>query len=624
MCNKIYYLLIFLISCTSMQSRKNDIALPFDQPPQWSKEAIWYQIFVERFRNGNPNNNPTRATCEGALHDDMPLDWEITPWGHNWYKQEKWAESTGLDFYRTIQMRRYGGDLDGVEQKIAYFKELGINAIYFNPLNDAPSLHKYDARHYHHIDITFGDNAEDDLKIIALEDPADPTTWQWTSADKKFISLVKKLHSEGIKVVLDFSWNHTGREFWAFKDIRKNKTQSNFKDWYDVKFSKNEITDETIMEYEGWYGIASLPELKKINSTGKKEGHPYEGNLQEEVKAHIFAVCQRWMDPNGDGNFEDGIDGMRLDVAEHVPIGFWQDFRKHVRKINPNFYLVGENWWEDWPDKLMDPRPWIKGDIFDAVMHYQWFKVARGYFATPDDRLNLQEFTEAIDSIYSMYPTYTQQAMMNLAASHDSPRLLTSLANANKYKYLCKPKENPHYRTDLPDQEVYHKHRQFLLHQFTFVGAPHIWNGDEMGMTGADDPDCRKPLVWPDIVFENETASSFSQYSYDQQPRFDYSTFNYYKSLITLRKSSPAFVYGEYKFLNFVNTKNILAYTRSYNHETFIVIFNNNIEHQEIQIPDNIKIYDKVFEYGTTKVQGSEKIILPPYSAIVVKTNNFI
>ncbi|MBP6538990.1 MAG: hypothetical protein KA234_01540, partial [Saprospiraceae bacterium] len=116
--------------------------LPFDQPPAWAREAIWYQIFVERFFNGNQANNPTPITSDNALIDPLPDDWSLTDWGHNWYKQEPWAKKTGLDFYRTIQMRRYGGDLDGVLQKIAYLKDLGINAIYFNPINDAPSLHK--------------------------------------------------------------------------------------------------------------------------------------------------------------------------------------------------------------------------------------------------------------------------------------------------------------------------------------------------------------------------------------------------------------------------------------------------------------------------------------------------
>ena len=614
-------LILIIQSCMAKKSENPEKEkLAFELPPDWAREAIWYQIFVERFRNGNPNNNPTAVTSANALIDSLPDDWALTPWGHNWYKQESWAKPTGLDFYRTIQMRRYGGDLDGVLEKIPYLKDLGITAIYFNPINDAPSLHKYDARHYHHIDVTFGDDVASDLAIMASENHKDPRTWKLTTADKKFIGLVKKLHEEGIKVVLDFSWNHTGNNFWAFKDVEKNLDKSPFKDWYHTKFVKDGKSGETKLEYEGWYGIKNLPELRKIDTDGKIPGHPYEGNIHPEVKQHIFDVCKRWMDPNGDGKFEDGIDGMRLDVAEHVPVGFWRDFRKFVRSINPEFYLVGENWWTKWPDELMDPAPWVKGDIFDAVMHYQWFKVARSYFAQPNDKINLSQFKHQLDSIFLKYPAYTQQSMMNLAASHDSPRLLSTFFNVNKYKFFCKPQEDPQYRTNKPGQITYHQAKLFLLHQFTFVGAPHIWNGDEMGMTGADDPDSRKPLVWPDINFEPETQSDFSEYTYSETPKFDQAMYDYYKSLIKLRKSSPAFTYGEYQLLDVADGRNVLAYYRSDGKERFLILFNNNPESNSIKLPDDVKKYAIAFSYPqSNQPELSSSMILKAYSGLVLK-----
>ncbi|MBK8625619.1 MAG: glycoside hydrolase family 13 protein [Saprospiraceae bacterium] len=610
---------ISLYSCMSSSKEKVSNALAYDQPPTWAKEAIWYQIFVERFRNGNPANDPTPITSDNALIDPLPADWQLTPWGHSWYKQETWAKKTGLDFYRTIQMRRYGGDLDGVYEKIPYLKDLGINAIYFNPINDAPSLHKYDARHYHHIDVTFGDDPIADLSLMAKENHADPTTWQWTSADKKFLNLIKKLHSEGIRVILDFSWNHTGNNFWAFKDVEKNKEASPYKDWYHTKFTKDDKTGETLLEYEGWFGIKNLPELKKVDTKGKIQGHPYEGNLQPEVKKHIFEVCRRWMDPNGDGHFEDGIDGMRLDVAEHVPVGFWRDFRQFVRSVNPEFYLIGENWWTEWPDKLMDPAPWVRGDIFDAVMHYQWFKVARSYFADANDSIDLPLFRRQIDSIFLKYPEATQQAMMNLASSHDSPRLLSSFFNDNKYKFKCKPQEDAQYRTNRPGDITYHRTKLLLLHQFTFVGAPHIWNGDEMGMYGADDPDNRKPLIWPDIKFDKESQSDFSSYKYEEDIAFDQDMFDYYKSLIILRKSHPAFIYGTYRIIDVSKGKNVLAYYRIQNAEKFIVVFNNNAEVNEINLPEASENCKIVFQYGKDAISLNQTMILKPFSALVLK-----
>ncbi len=602
------------------ENKQKPTALPFHEPPVWAKEAIWYQIFVERFRNGNPNNNPTLQTCEISLIDSFPDEWSLTPWGHNWYKQESWAKTTDLDFYRTIQMRRYGGDLAGVVEKIPYLKELGITAIYFNPLNDAPSLHKYDARYYHHIDVTFGDDIEGDMKVMASEDPNNPDTWQWTSADKKFLELINKLQNNGIKVVMDYSWNHTGNNFWAFKDILENKENSKYKDWFHFQFLINPTTGETEFQYEGWYGIGTLPELKKINTSGKKAGSPYEGNLQDDVKKHIFDVTKRWMDPKGDGSCQGGINGMRLDVAEHVPVGFWRDYRKYVRSINPEFYLVGENWWYQWPDELMDPAPWVEGDIFDAVMHYQWFKVARGYFAQPEDKLSLDGFRTKLDSVFQKYPAYTQQAMMNVGASHDAPRLLTSFFNKNKYKHHCKPQEDASYKVHLPDEETYHRLKLYLLHQFTFVGAPHIWNGDEMGMIGADDPDCRKPLVWPDIKFDVETPSHFTGYAYEYQPKFDEKMFEYYKSLIQLRKSSKAFVYGSYEFLPLADDKNILAYIREYQKEKYLVVFNNNPKSQDVLLSKTPLKLKVIFNYNNSTLTGMILKMLA-FSGVVVRVD---
>ena len=138
-------------------------------------------------------------------------------------------------FYGGLQLRRFGGDLQGVLDKLDYLQELGITAIYFNPINDAPSLHKYDARNYRHVDVNFGPDPKGDNEIIASENPNDPTTWKWTSADKMFLKLVDELHQRNIRVILDYSWNHTGVEFWVWKDIVKNQENSAYKDWYDIK-----------------------------------------------------------------------------------------------------------------------------------------------------------------------------------------------------------------------------------------------------------------------------------------------------------------------------------------------------------------------------------------------------
>ena len=159
--------------------------------PGWAPDVIWYQIFVERFRNGDPSNDPTAHDITGVTDEPPPDGWQPTPWTWDWYRQEPWAKAGGKDFYTTVQSRRYGGDLQGVLDRLDYLQELGVTALYLNPVNDAPSLHKYDARNYHHIDRNFGPDPAGDERRIAAENPVDPATWSWTAADSLFLELVR-------------------------------------------------------------------------------------------------------------------------------------------------------------------------------------------------------------------------------------------------------------------------------------------------------------------------------------------------------------------------------------------------------------------------------------------------
>jgi cyclomaltodextrinase len=584
----------------------------FEAPPDWAIDAIWYQIFVERFRKGSDTNNPTKESIQYGALDEVPEDWCLTPWKHNWYKKDKYAEKLSLDFYRCTQFRRYGGDLPGVKQKMKYLIDLGITAVYFNPLNFAPSLHKYDASYYHHIDIHFGPAPENDLKLIEKEDPADPNTWVWTEADLFFLDLVKEFHSNNIRVILDFSWNHTGTTFWAFKDLQKNFKNSKCKKWYDHVVFKDNLGDSHFT-YKSWYNIPSLPELNKINKKIDKITGCLEGNLFPEVKTHIFEVCRRWIDPLGNGDISQGIDGMRLDVGDHIPMGFWREFRKFVKNINPEFFLVGEIWWKEWPDHLLDPRPWLKGDVFDSVMHYHWFKIARGFFGNSEDNIDIFEFITKMQNTYYDINIKNCKALMNLVASHDSPRLLTSLQNKNKYKHLCKPAEDKNYLTNIPDQETYTRAILLIIHQFTFLGSPHIWNGDEMGMLGADDPDNRKPLIWPDINFENETASSYSDYEYEYKPSHNGFMHHIYKKLISLRKKHIVLSKGDCLFFTEeIKKSNLLMYTRQ--HDSSKVIVCINISSKSEIIPVVFQKGKPLFQYNITDSFSPE---MPPFSAIV-------
>lgn len=585
--------------------------IQYDLPPEWVNSAIWYQIFVERFYNGDINNDPVKSSIEGGTVDAVPLDWTVTPWGHNWYAKEEWMKTMPVDFYRGVQLRRYGGDLKGVIDKIPYLKHIGVNALYFNPLTWAPSLHKYDASYYHHIDPHFGPDPTSDFKIIKNETPEDAKTWQWTTADLLFLKLIKICHGAGINVIMDFSFNHTGHTFWAFEDIKQNKSKSKFADWYfDIDVVKK--NGQEILKYASWNQVTTLPELNKINLKTETDGM-LRGTLPEPLKKHIFEVCRRWIDPDEDGDNRKGIDGLRLDVADLVPVDFWKELRTYTRQLNPNFYLVGEIWWEEWPEKLKDTKPWLRGDLLDSVMHYHWFKASRSYFAEGSEKSDVVEFIGKIQEIYSNLKVENCRALMNVAASHDSPRLLTSMFNGNKYKHHCKPNENPSYKTGIPDEKTYHLTALLLIHQFTFLGCPHIWNGDEMGMVGADDPDNRKPLIWPEFRFELESTSEYSNYQNAFLPTFDANYFKLYRDLIKLRKSYKSFSTGDCLFLtNEIHEIPLLIYSRSTGDEKIFVLINKTTN--ALRLPKEIKDMKVLYQYN---IVDSQNVLMPALSALI-------
>ena len=549
-------------------------AASFDQAPDWAREAIWYQIFVERFRNGDLSNDPRPEYMQGAYPGYVPANWQVTPWHQDWYEQENWAKAEGGDFHRLAAARRFGGDLQGVLDKLDYLEDLGITAIYFNPLNDSPSLHKYDARHYRHIDRTFGPDPEGDSIIIENEDPLEPSTWRWTSADRLFLKLIGEVHRRGMRLIIDYSWNHTGITFWAWEDLKKNQSKSRFKDWYEIISFDDPETPEDEFRYQGWLGVKTLPELKKVNVSNKRKGHVFDGNLHPEVKSHVFNVTRRWLDPNGDGDSSDGVDGFRLDVASHVPLGFWREYRKFVRAINPEALLLGEAWWTKWPDELMDPRPFLQGDIFDSVMHYQWYKPARMLFAKANGGLKPTGFVAEMNRVYKGYSPSLSQNLMNLVASHDSPRFGTSFLNKQKYKYRMGARGNTNLHLGPPDAEVIREMRMMLLHQFTYISAPHIWSGDELGMWGADDPDCRKPVIWGDMVHRSQVFDPLGNRHNPIPVTPDTKLRSYYKALISLRKKRSELKFGNIEYVLADDQAMTLAYTREDGHHRSLMVFN--------------------------------------------------
>ena len=591
----------------------------YTQPPKWSQEAIWYQILVERFYNGDSSNDPTPENMTGSWPHNFSEDWKITQWTSDWYQNAPFSSDPVemRRWYDCLQGRRYGGDFLGIIQKLDYIQSLGITAIYLNPINDAPSLHKYDVRNYHHADINFGPDPEGDKLIMSHENPSDPDTWQWTSADLLLLELIREIHSRGMRVILDFSFNHTGIEFWAWRDILVNGINSSFADWYDISmFIKNNPNYPDI-QFNSWAGVKELPQLRKKYFTHHHKGKSYQGDMHAEVKKHIFDVIRRWLAPNG--NVHDGVDGFRLDVADEIGLNFWQDFRKEVKKINPDAFLVGEVWWENWPDTMMDVRPYLTDGIFDSVMFYQPYKAVRAFFAKNEEYGGAEKMLNELRNSVANFPFDTAKSLMIMSASHDTPRLLTSFFNKNKYKYLAKPIENVHYKTQKPDQVTYKRVKNFLIFQFTMPGSPQIWAGDEMGMWGADDPDCRKPLWWPEFNFEPETAFPFSENKKNEKIiiGFDQSLNLFYRKLIDLRKNHPVFIHGRVKFI--LAKDDLLIYRRSLDNSNVYIFFNNSLETIKIK---NLSLSGTDLWYKR-KFSENSKFELEPLGFRIIQTDEF-
>ncbi|MBN1302437.1 MAG: glycoside hydrolase family 13 protein [Melioribacteraceae bacterium] len=581
-----------------------------DRVPQWAKEVVWYQIFPERFNNGDPNNDPQVEDVIKGWPFIEPDEWQVHPWTSDWFKRQPWEEKFGnYNFYQIQGMRRYGGDLQGVIDKLDYLEELGVNALYFNPLFEAPSLHKYDATLYRHIDNNFGPDPEGDVILWESENPVDPETWRWTSADSLFLNLIKKCHDRGIKVIIDGVFNHVGIHFWTFKDIVENQQKSQFKDWIEVTSWDNPSTTANEFDYKGWIGIKDLPELKE-DSTG----------LIEPIKNHVFNIVKRWMDPDNDGDPSDGIDGWRLDVAEMVNIGFWKEFRTYVKSINPEAYITGEIWWEDWQNnKMFNAAPWLQGDAFDAVMNYRFARAVRHYILRTEKKITAGEFVDSLNQIYKDYNKENVYVLMNLMDSHDVDRLASQVVNPDLwYDHNANPAQNENYIVEAPDYTGRMKQRLVAGLQMTLPGAPMIYYGDEAGMWGGDDPDCRKPMVWAEFNYEDETAHPLGNYRSPDKVSFDENLFAWYKKMIDIRKSNRVLGTGDIEFYSL--SDNVLLFKRFNNENEIIVIVNSSGQNENIRL-NQIRAIE--ISEGFDLVSGSkiktDLIRIDPYQIIILK-----
>lgn len=456
--------------------------------PEWVKDAVFYQIFPERFANGDPSNDP-----------DHIEQWSAQPKPNNFF----------------------GGDLQGVIDHIDHLKELGVNALYFTPIFEATTNHKYDTIDYMKVDPHFGDN-----------------------------ELVKKLvcvcHENGIKVLLDAVFNHSGYHFPPFQDVVKHEGKSKYVDWFHV--CNFPIQTEPRPNY---HSFAFEPKMPKLNTENP------------EVKEYLLNVTKYWIE-------EVGVDGWRLDVANEVDHQFWREFRQVVKDANPEAYILGEIW--------HNSLPWLQGDQFDAVMNYPVTNSTLDFFCK--GTIDANQFMSEIDAMHVTYPLQVNQAAFNLLDSHDTPRLLT----------IC--------------NEEQQRLKLAVTFQLTYLGTPCIYYGDEIGLTGGPDPDCRKTMVW-------------------DEEKQDRELFHFYKQMIALRKQYAALRTGSFTFLSAEKASKQVAYERKNQDDHFLIVMNAADQPASLQIDVPEGTWLDVLQENSLETEGENlRVNLESMGCVILKKSD--
>ena len=313
--------------------------------PGWVEKTVFYQIFPDRFANGDASNDPANVAA-----------WNSKPTGDS----------------------RFGGDIAGVEQHLPYLKSLGIGGVYFNPVFESPSNHRYDATDWKKIDPQFGTNAQ-------------------------FAALTKQMQSQNIRTVMDFVFNHSATNFAPFADVRKNGAQSSYKDWFLIKSFPVRVQEPP--NYLAWNGYSAMPKLNLTNPA---------------TASYMLDLVNFWKS-------EVPLSGIRLDVADEVDIRFWRQLRTRVKTLDPQMWIVGERW--------QDATPWLRGDQWDSAMNYPFRDANLAFFA--DDKISASQFGARLMELYNAYPPQAARAMLNLLSSHDTPRFLTLAHDDTKLQQLA-------------------------------------------------------------------------------------------------------------------------------------------------------------------------------------------
>ena len=669
--------------------------------PNWAKEAVWYNIFPDRFYNGNHYNDPIfnefgpEAFKSNRLHEQNFVEeykWEKSNnvishfdrnrWTADFKEQVIWEKLGEREIdYSLKYARMYGGDLQGIKEKIPYMKELGINAVWLNPVFFSYQNHKYGANDFRHISPDFGTiktsgsthgveinrnnkygnksyvdvlgnkaTTSSELKLLEVNlkgenrgkngygETEDPATWVWTESDLIMVDLIKEFHKNGIRVIFDGVFNHSSSEHWTFNMVLADGENSKYKDWY--KFTDfgqhvpitDDMSDEQAFEtlianrkrtiYNAWGGFDSLPEFNTFN---------------QEYKEYIFNITRKWMcGPDGKESEnwmeDDGIDGWRLDVPNCLENqNFWNEWREVVKGSKKDSYITAELWGN------------ASGDInggnkFDTVMNYEWLKTVIGFFINQSReggvryKLKAQDFFNELREKRTWYPYQALQASQNLNGSHDTDRLYSRIVNDVIGRNLEEGKQlekgyngirpdlasNYHPNTTIDWRNSPIKPKDILklisIFQMTYIGAPMLFYGDEVGMWGATDPYCRKPMLWKEFLYDNEKNPSHINQNEVYEQKVDSDLFEWYKKLIRIRLENKTLVYGKFREMFADNDREIIVYERVIEDHLIIVVINNSFNSWEnVEFETNYqdeRFIDLVTEGRTFRTGSNGKIKL--------------
>ena len=517
---------------------------PGYKTPAWAKGAVIYQIYVDRFYNGDPTNDvEDREYFYIGDYSVKVKDWN------------KYPASMGVREF-------YGGDLRGVLEKLDYLQELGVEVLYLNPIFVSPSNHKYDIQDYDYIDPHYGIIIHDEGECLPgwEKDNSKATKYISRVTDKAnleasnafFVQFVEEVHRRGMKIILDGVFNHCGSfNKWLDRERIYERQEGYEKGAYVDEQSPyreffqfyNEEAWPYNSSYDGWWGHDTLPKLN------------YEAS--DTLYEYIMSIGKKWV------SAPYHVDGWRLDVAADLGHSgefnhkFWKDFRTAVKEANPNAIILAEHYG--------DAASWLQGDQWDTVMNYDAFMEPISWFLTgvekhsdeyrDDLKNNYDSFQGAMTHHMSRFHTQGLEVAMNELSNHDHSRFLTRTnGRVGRVQSVGPEAAN----------EGIHKgiFREAVVMQMTWVGAPTIYYGDEAGVCGWTDPDNRRTYPWGEEEHE---------------------LIQFHKEMIQLHKSSPAFKRGSLKLL--YGEYGIIIYSRFIEEEKYIIMINNLFEEKEVKIP---------------------------------------